>query len=111
MKLKAVASCQMVLLSVLIAVSFTVAWADETPLPREKLASIFPNAANFVEKKADLTPEKVTSIEAEIGTTLLPEDLIPTFYIAVNENKKPIGLGLLLAVEGPNGPHQRWGGT
>ena len=54
MKLKTVASCRIILLSVLIVVSFTVAWADETPLPREKLASIFPNAVNFVEKKAAL---------------------------------------------------------
>ena len=103
MKPKAVASCRIALLSVLIAVSFTVAWAEETTLPREKLAPIFPNAANFVEKKTDLTPEKVASIEEEIGAKLRPEDLKPTFYIAVNENKKPIGLVLFLAVKGPNG--------
>ena len=103
MKLKTVASCRIVLLSVLIVVSFTVAWAEETPLPREKLASIFPNAANYIEKKADLTPEKAASIEAEIGTKLRPEDLKPTFYIAVDENNKPIGLALLVAVKGQNG--------
>ena len=103
MKLKTVASCRIALLSVLIAVSFTVAWAEETTLPNEKLASIFPNAKNFIEKKADLTPEKVASIEEEIGTTLRPEDLKPTFYIAVNESKKPLGLALFLAVKGPNG--------
>ena len=103
MKLKTVASCRIALLSVLIAVSFTVAWAEETTLPNEKLASIFPNAKNFIEKKADLTPEKVASIEEEIGTTLRPEDLKPTFYIAVNESKKPQGLALFLAVKGPNG--------
>ena len=104
MKLKAVASCRIALLSsVLIAVSLTLAWAEESTLPNEKLASIFPNAKNFIEKKADLTPEKVASIEEEIGTTLRPEDLKPTFYIAVNENKKPQGLALFLAVKGPNG--------
>ena len=103
MKLKTVASYRITLLSVLIAVSFTVAWAEESTLPSEKLASIFPNAKNFIEKKADLTPEKVASIEEEIGTTLRPEDLKPTFYIAVNENKKPMGLALFLAVKGPNG--------
>ena len=103
MKLKAVASHRIALLSVLIAVSSTLAWAEETTPPNEKLASIFPNAANFVEKKAELTPEKVTSIEAEIGTKLRPEDLKPTFYIAVDENKKPMGLALFLAVKGPNG--------
>lgn len=103
MKLKAVASCRIALLTVLIAVSFTLAWAEETTPPNEKLASIFPNAANFVEKKAELTPEKVTALEAEIGTKLRPEDLKPTFYIAVDENKKPMGLALFLAVKGPNG--------
>ncbi len=104
MKLKAVASYRIALLSsVLIAVSLTLAWAEESTLPNEKLASIFPNAKNFIEKKADLTPEKVASIEEEIGTTLRPEDLKPTFYIAVNENKKPQGLALFLSVKGPNG--------
>lgn len=103
MKPKAVVSCRIALLSVLIAVSATLAWGQETTLPNEKLASIFPNAANFLEKKADLTPEKVASIEEEIGTTLRSEDLKPTFYIAVNENNKPMGLALFPAVKGPNG--------
>ena len=103
MKPKAIASCHIVLFSWLIVVVSTVAWAAETILPSEKLASIFPNAANFLEKKADLTPEKVASIEAEIGTTLRPEDFKPTFYIAVDENNKPTGLALFLAVKGPNG--------
>ena len=88
MKLKTVASCRIALLSLLIAVSFTLAWAEESTLPNEKLASIFPNAKSFIEKKADLTPEKVASIEEEIGTTLRPEDLKPTFYIAVNEKQE-----------------------
>ena len=100
---KAITSCRIAFLSMLIVILFTCAWAEETPLPREKLMSIFPNAANFLKKKADLTPEKVASIEEEIGTKLRPEDLKPTFYIAVNESKKPIGLALLLAVKGPNG--------
>ena len=103
MKSIAVASYRIVLLSILIAVLFTVAWAEEATLPREKLASIFPNAANFVEKKANLTSEQVASIEAEIETKLLPDDLKPTFYIAFNENEKAIGLALLVDVKGPNG--------
>ncbi len=103
MKPIAVASYRIVLLSILIAVLSTVAWAAETTPPREKLASIFPNAANFVEKKANLTPEKVAAIEAEIDTKLRPEDLKPIFYIAVNQDKKTIGLALLVEVKGPNG--------
>ncbi|MCE2396193.1 hypothetical protein J4G02_16685 [Candidatus Poribacteria bacterium] len=102
MKPQAITFCRIAFFSMLIATLFTFAWAEETPLPREKLMSILPNATNFVEKKADLTPEKVTSIEAEIGTKLRPEDLKPTFYIAVNENKKPIGLALFVSVKGPN---------
>ena len=103
MKLKAVVSYRITLLSVLIAVSFTVAWAEDAILFSGKLPSIFPNAKNFIEKKTDLTPEKVASIEEEIGAKLRPEDLEPTFYIALNENEKPIGLALFLAVKGPNG--------
>ena len=103
MKPKAITFYRIAFLSMLIAILFTFAWAEETPLPREKLMSIFPNAANFVERKADLTPEKVASIEAEIEAKLRPEDLKPTFYIAVDENNKPKGLALFLAVKGPNG--------
>ena len=103
MKLRTSVYCRIAFLSVIIAASFTLAWAEETRLPREKLASLFPNAANYIEKKAALTPEKAASIEEEIGTKLRPEDLKPTFYIAVNKNKKPIGLALLVAVEGQNG--------
>ena len=103
MKFKAVVSYRVVLLSWLVVALLTVAWAEETTIPKEKLDSIFSDAANFIEKKADLTPSQVGSIEAEIGTKLRPEDLKPTFYIAVNENDKPIGLALLVNVEGPNG--------
>ena len=111
MKLKAVVSYRITLLSVLIAVSFTVAWAEESTLPSEKLASIFPNAKSFIEKKADLTPEKVASIEEEIGTTLRPEDLKPTFYIAVNENKKATGISTVSSCQRTERCYQRWRGT
>ena len=103
MKRKALAYCRIALLSGLIAVLFTAAWAEETAPPSEKLVSIFPKAANFVEKKAELAPDQVAFIEEEIGTKLRPEDVTPTFYIAVNEDTKQIGLALLVAVHGPNG--------
>ena len=103
MKFKAVVSCRIALLSVLAAILVTVAWAEETALPGEKLATIFPDAANFVEKKAELTPEQAASIEEEIGPKLHPKDLKPTFHIAFNENKKPVGLALFVDVKGPNG--------
>ena len=101
MKYKAVAFCLIALLSVLPLA--TVTWADEKTLPSKKLASIFPKAEKFVAKNADLTPEKVASIEQEIGTKFRPEDLNPTFYVAVNEKKKPMGLVLFVDVKGPNG--------
>lgn len=103
MPLKTVLSCRITLLGMLFAFSLTTTWAEETAVPREKLASIFPKAANFVEKKAELIPDQVASIEEEIGTKLRPEDLKPTFYIAVSGEKKPIGLALLVAVHGPRG--------
>ena len=96
MKLKTVASYQIALFSLASCRVYSLSHGRKmTTVPSEKLAAIFPNAKNFVEKKSDLTPEKVTSIEAEIETNLRPEDLKPTFYIAVNENEKPIGLALL----------------
>ena len=103
MKFKAVVSCRIALLSVLAAILVTVAWAEETVLPGEKLATIFPDAANFVEKQAELTTEQAASIEEEIGQKLHLKDLKPTFHIAFNENKKPIGLALFVDVKGPNG--------
>lgn len=103
MKSKTVAACRFALLMVLTPIFFTTAWAEDTPLLREKLASIFPKAANFVEKTAELTPEQAASIEAEIETKLRPEDLKPTFHIAFGEDGKPVGLVLLLTIEGPNG--------
>ena len=103
MKARTVAACRFALLMVLTPIFFTTARAEDTPLLREKLASIFPKAANFVEKTAELTPEKVASIEAEIETDLRPEDLKPTFHIAFGEDGKPVGLVLLLTIEGSNG--------
>ncbi len=103
MKLKTAIFYQIVLFSWLTVLLSTVAWAEETAIPSEQLGAIFPNASDFVEKKSDLTPEKIASIEAEIETELRPEDLKPTFYIAVDENKKPVGLALFVAVEGPGG--------
>ena len=103
MKSRTVAACQVALLMVLIPGFFTTAWAEGPALPREKFASIFPKAANFVEKTAELAPEQVASIEAEIETKLRPEDLKPTFHIAFDADRNPVGLVLLLVVEGPNG--------
>jgi len=78
------------------------AWADEKTIPTKTLASIFPKAKEFVAKNAALTPDKVAPIEKELGAKLAPEDLKPTFYIALNEEKKPMGLVLFVDVKGPH---------
>ncbi len=103
MKSKAVALCLIALLSILTVLPVTVTWAQEKTWPGKKLASIFPKAKEFVEKKAVLTADQVASIEREIGTKLRSEDLKPTFYVAVNDNKKPLGLILFVDVKGPHG--------
>ena len=76
---------------------------NEKTIPAKKLATIFPKAKKFVTKNVALTPEKVASIEKEIGAKLGSKDLKPTFYIALNEDKKPMGLVLFVTVKGPNG--------
>lgn len=77
--------------------------AHETEWPGEKLAAIFPKAKKFVQRNAVLTPEKVKSIEKELGTKLLKEDQKPVFYIPINDQKKPMGLVLFVDVKGPRG--------
>ena len=102
MRSRAVALCLIVLLGMLTVLSIPVTGAHEKTWPGKKLASMFPKAEKFVAKKAVLTPEKVASIEKEIGTKLRSEDLKPTFYIALNEKKKPMGLVLFVDVKGPH---------
>ena len=77
--------------------------AHETEWPGQKLATIFPKAKKFVQRSAVLTPEKVTTIEKELGTELRAEDLKPIFYIPLNDQKKPIGLVLFSDIKGPSG--------
>ena len=77
--------------------------AHETEWPGEKLAAIFPKAKKFVQRNAVLTPEKVKSIEKELGSKLLKEDQKPVFYIPINDQKKPMGLVLFVDVKGPRG--------
>lgn len=77
--------------------------AHETEWPGEKLAAIFPKAKKFVQRNAVLTPEKIKSIEKELGSKLLKEDQKPVFYIPINDQKKPMGLVLFVDVKGPRG--------
>lgn len=77
--------------------------AHETEWPGEKLATIFPKAKKFVQRNVVLTKEKIASIEKELGSKLRQEDHKPIFYIAMNEQKKPIGLVLFVDVKGPRG--------
>lgn len=77
--------------------------AQDAEFPAQRLAAIFPNAKKFVQKSAVLTPDKIASIEKEIGDKLRTADLKPIFYIPINDANKPIGLILFLDVEGPSG--------
>ena len=77
--------------------------AHETEWPGEKLAAIFPKAKKFVQRNAVLTPEKVKSIEKELGSKLRKEDQKPIFYIPISAQKKPMGLVLFVDVKGPRG--------
>jgi hypothetical protein len=49
------------------------------------LKQLFPEASRFLVKSVQYTPEQVAQIEATLGFKLYPEDVNPTFYIAVNE--------------------------
>ena len=102
MKSRAVALCLIAFLGMLTVLSVTVR-AHEKTWPGEKLASIFPKAAKFVEKKATLSADQATGIEKEIGTKLRSEDRKPIFYVAMNDKKKPMGLVLFVDVKGPHG--------
>lgn len=77
--------------------------AHETEWPGEKLAAIFPKAKKFVQRNAVLTPDKIKSIEKELGSKLRKEDQKPVFYIPINDQKKPMGLVLFVDVKGPRG--------
>jgi Na+-translocating ferredoxin:NAD+ oxidoreductase RnfG subunit len=77
--------------------------AHETEWPGEKLAAIFPKAKKFVQRNAVLTPEKIKSIEKELGAKLRKEDQKPIFYIPISDQKKPLGLVLFVDVKGPRG--------
>ncbi len=77
--------------------------AHEKEWPGEKLAAIFPKAKKFVQRNAVLTPEKIATIEKELGSKLRKEDQKPVFYIPINNQKKPIGLALFVDVKGPRG--------
>lgn len=77
--------------------------AHETEWPGEKLAAIFPKAKKFVQRNAVLTPEKIASIEKELGSKLRKEDQKPVFYIPISDKKKPMGLVLFVDVKGPRG--------
>lgn len=77
--------------------------AQDVEFPVQRLAAIFPNAKKFVQKSAVLTPDKIASIEKDIGDKLRTADLKPIFYIPINDANKPIGLTLFVGVEGPSG--------
>ncbi len=76
---------------------------SENPIPEKTPSLFFPNAQNFVLKNLTLPADKVSSIESVLGTKLKPSDLTPTFHIATNSNKKPLGAVVFLSVDSPRG--------
>ena len=79
---------------------------SESPIPKKTPSLFFPNARNFVLKNPTLSPDNVSSVENALGTKLKPSDFAPTFHIATNSNKKPIGTVLFLEVDSPRGELQ-----
>ena len=78
--------------------------ARETESSDRKLAeTIFPKAKKFVQRNPVLAPDKIVSIEKELGVKLRAEDLKPTFHIPINNKKKPMGLVLFADAKGARG--------
>ena len=77
--------------------------ARETESSDQKLAVIFPKAKKFVQRNPVLAPDKIVSIEKELGVKLRAEDLKPTFHIPISNKKKPMGLVLFADAKGPRG--------
>ena len=77
--------------------------ARETESSDQKLAVIFPKAKKFVQRNPVLAPDKIVSIEKELGVKLRAEDLKPTFHIPISDKKKPMGLVLFADAKGPRG--------
>ena len=94
--------CVLLTLVFLIGSVLLFSNAQNTEFPAQKLVAIFPKAKKFVQKSAVLTPDKIASIEKEIGDKLRATDLKPIFYIPINEANAPIGLTLFVSVEGPS---------
>ena len=80
-----------------------ISCTSESPAPEKTPSLFFPNAQRFVLKSPALSADKVSSIESALGTKLEPSDLTPTFHIATNSNKKPLGAVLFLDVDSPRG--------
>ena len=76
---------------------------SENPIPEKTPSLFFPNAQNFVLKNLTLPADKVSSIESALGTKLKRSDFTPTFHIATNSNKKPLGAVVFLSVDSPRG--------
>lgn len=63
------------------------------------LKQLFPSATRFLVKSVQYSPEQVAQIEATLGFKLYPEDVNPTFYIAVNDvggRQNFLGVGLFI---------------
>ena len=90
-------------LVILMVISPGLSSAHEKEWPGKKLEAFFPKAKKFVQRNVILTKEKIAAIEKELGSKLRQEDHKPIFYIAISDQKKPLGLVLFVDVKGPRG--------
>ena len=79
-----------------------------SPVSRETLKRLFPEADNFVNRKKSLTPEQVLKVEKATGDKVQEVDKNLTGFVAVvkepQTNKmKSIGAVLLVGAEGSTG--------
>lgn len=83
-------------------------WLDHVEalaLPVDHLQLLFPGVTKFSSLEGSLFPDQVTAIQSRLGTTLAPEDLLPTFYFAVKgAGPKALRTGVAIFVRG-KGPH------
>ncbi len=68
-------------------------------ITEQYLKVLFPEATRFLVKEASYSPAQVVEIEKELGFALYPEDINPTFYIAVRgqgKTQKVLGVALFV---------------
>lgn len=80
---------------------------EESFIPKDQLAKLFPEASFYTLLEGTLNDEQVAKIEALLGRSLGAEEKVPTFYFAftgAKEQPQRIGLGFFASPKGLEGP-------